>query len=239
MVAFPAAASAIAVGAAAIGTVAMCDEHFGLNLMPWERDNVPFSEMSPEQQNRSIGALGGGLAGGLLAGVVTGGPKGTGRSFEVPRLPEFGLFEPAFEGGYGSVPAARPAVITTPVASAPGAVAAAPAMMAASGTSSGGGDDQSGKKSRRQDSDAPSKEAAVKEAKERAGDKDQPDWVDIKDPQTGETIGRKSPDGKQEWRIDPAHTDLPPSEPASQRPHVNWKDWSKGKKNGSYGHVFF
>lgn len=100
-------------------------------------------------------------------------------------------------------------------------------------------EEKSKKSKRRDDSEAPSKDKAIEEAKNKAGDKGQSDWTEIKDPKTGEVIGRRSPDGKQEWRVDPPHTDLPASEPASQRPHVNWKNWQGGKQNGGYGHVFF
>lgn len=47
------------------------------------------------------------------------------------------------------------------------------------------------------------------------------------DPETGTLIGKQSADGKRGWRID--------------NDHVNWWDWSGGKKGngGRYGHSFF
>ena len=59
----------------------------------------------------------------------------------------------------------------------------------------------------------------------------QTDW---EDPETGEIIGRRSPDDKQEWRIDrKGHPGY------NEPPHVNWKNWGKGKKEGGYGHVYY
>jgi len=97
-----------------------------------------------------------------------------------------------------------------------------------------------GEDSRRDDSDAPNKEAAIAEAKRRAGDTGQADWQTTTNDK-GEVNGRMSPDGRQLWRVDPAHTDgnVPASDRASRDPHVNWDNWSGGKQNGGYGHVFF
>jgi len=87
---------------------------------------------------------------------------------------------------------------------------------------------------RRQDSTQKSEKDAIAEAKEKAGDIGQSDWENIQDPETGEIIGRRSPDGKQEWRIDrKGHPEY------HEPPHVNWKNWKKGKKEGGYGHVYY
>ena len=47
------------------------------------------------------------------------------------------------------------------------------------------------------------------------------------DPATGTLIGERSADGKRGWRIDDGH--------------VNWWDWSGGKKGdgGRFGHEYF
>jgi RHS repeat-associated protein len=64
MAALPEMAAAIAVGASGYGIYSMCAEHFGLG------GNVPFSDMSAQQQNRSVGELGGSLVGGGLVGLA-------------------------------------------------------------------------------------------------------------------------------------------------------------------------
>jgi hypothetical protein len=49
----------------------------------------------------------------------------------------------------------------------------------------------------------------------------------MNDPKTGTLIGARSEDGNRGWRID--------------NDHVNWWDWTGGKKGsgGKYGHEFF
>lgn len=90
------------------------------------------------------------------------------------------------------------------------------------------------KRGQRQDTTQKSEKDAVEEAKKKAGDTGQSDWEDIIDFEIGAIIGRRSPDDKQEWRIDrKGHPEY------NEPPHVNWKNWRKGKKEGGYGHVYY
>lgn len=74
MFVLPGAAAAIAVGGAGLGIYSMCSEHFG-----WAEGSVPFSEMSAEQQNKSVGGLWGGLIGSLaVGGLVARGSRAPG-----------------------------------------------------------------------------------------------------------------------------------------------------------------
>jgi len=88
------------------------------------------------------------------------------------------------------------------------------------------------KKQRRENHLQETEQDAITEAK--AGDVGQTDWEEIQDPETGEIIGRRSRDGKQEWRID--RKGYPEYH---EPPHVNWKNWKKGKQEGGYGHVYY
>ena len=67
---------------------------------------------------------------------------------------------------------------------------------------------------------------ALQNAKDNAGDLGS-DSQAMYDPQSGVLIGAQSANGKQGWRIDQGH--------------VNWWDWSQGKKGrgGRYGHSSF
>lgn len=53
------------------------------------------------------------------------------------------------------------------------------------------------------------------------------DRMQMHDPVSGTLIGERSSDGRRGWRID--------------RDHVNWWDWTDGKKGsgGRFGHEFF
>ncbi len=67
---------------------------------------------------------------------------------------------------------------------------------------------------------------ALENAQKNAGDLGE-DSQKMYDPETGTLIGEQSADGKSGWRIDEGH--------------VNWWDWTQGKKNsgGRYGHEYF
>lgn len=81
----PEAATVFAVGAAGYGIYGMCSEHFG-----WEEGSVPFSEMSAEKQNESVGGLWGGLFGALAVGGLAakyfGEPTNMGKSLPTESL---------------------------------------------------------------------------------------------------------------------------------------------------------
>jgi hypothetical protein len=68
---------------------------------------------------------------------------------------------------------------------------------------------------------------AIESARNKAGGDFGPGSKKMHDPETGTLIGEMSADGKRGWRIDDDH--------------VNWWDWSQGKKGqgGAYGHDFF
>jgi hypothetical protein len=78
----------------------------------------------------------------------------------------------------------------------------------------------------RRDSEHGRFDAALDNAKKNAGDLGA-NTRKMHDPETGTLIGEQSLDGKRGWRID--------------HDHVNWWDWSGGKKGngGAYGHEFF
>jgi hypothetical protein len=67
---------------------------------------------------------------------------------------------------------------------------------------------------------------ALENARRNAGDLGS-DIQRMYDPDTGTLIGERSADGTRGWRID--------------EDHVNWWDWSQGKKGsgGAYGHEWF
>ena len=70
MIALPEAAAAIAIGGAAVGIYGILQEHLGWHLFPWEKDSIPFDQRTPEQQNRSLGRLGGQFVGAAVAGAA-------------------------------------------------------------------------------------------------------------------------------------------------------------------------
>jgi hypothetical protein len=78
----------------------------------------------------------------------------------------------------------------------------------------------------RYDFEHASYDMALSESRKRLGDLGQ-STKKMYDPQTGTLIGERSLDAKKGWRID--------------GDHVNWWDWTKGKKGsgGKYGHDFF
>ncbi len=67
---FPAWGTAIAVGGAVVGIGLMVNEHFGLVDLGPLGGAKSFDEMTPEEQNHSLGGLAGGLAGSLAMGKV-------------------------------------------------------------------------------------------------------------------------------------------------------------------------
>jgi RHS repeat-associated protein len=85
MVAFPAAATGIALVAAGVGIYSMMAEHFGWPLPRYKDGSFsfeagkPYSQMTPEEQNRSLGGLTGGLVGSAATGAAA-------QKFVVPRL---------------------------------------------------------------------------------------------------------------------------------------------------------
>lgn len=80
---------------------------------------------------------------------------------------------------------------------------------------------------RRQDSTQKSEKDAIAEARKKAGDTGQSDWENIEDPETGEIIGRRSPDGKQEWRIDrKGHPEY------DEPPHIKLEKLEERQKRG-------
>lgn len=78
MAAFPAALTGIALAGSTVGTYSMLQEHFGWDMLPWERGSKAYCEMTPDEQRRSLGGLTGGMLGGLTAGVVA--------RFAIPRI---------------------------------------------------------------------------------------------------------------------------------------------------------
>ena len=75
MIALPEAAAAIAIGGAAVGIYGILQEHLGWHLFPWEKDSIPFDQRTPEQQNRSLGRLGGQFVGAAVAGEAVKASK--------------------------------------------------------------------------------------------------------------------------------------------------------------------
>ena len=66
--AFPAAATAIAVGGAVVGIGLMLNEHLGLVDLGPLGGKKSYDEMTPEEQNQSLGGLWGGLTGSAVVG---------------------------------------------------------------------------------------------------------------------------------------------------------------------------
>jgi RHS repeat-associated protein len=81
VITFPAWGTAIAVGGAVVGSYAILQEHLGWHLFPWEKKSIPYDQMTSEQQNESLGRLGGQFAGAPVGGAAAKGlmvPEGVG-----------------------------------------------------------------------------------------------------------------------------------------------------------------